>query len=126
MYNTVIKNKENNLIGGNKNEVQQADYHEARGSCIRACGQLQARSIFLCLQRRHFRYRHPDLRSGHPAAEKEGKESGWNYKVVCNDWVKGSHNRTYVSARIYTNAWNRKRDLEIGYIDNMTGALVAA
>lgn len=59
-------------------------------------------------------------------AEKEGKESGWNYKVVCNDWVKGSHNRTYVSARIYTNAWNRKRDLEIGYIDNMTGALVAA
>ena len=20
------------------------------------------------------------------AAEKEGKESGWNYKVVCNDW----------------------------------------
>lgn len=59
-------------------------------------------------------------------AEKEGKESGWNYKVVCNDWVKGSHNRTYVAARIYTNAWNRKRDLEIGYIDNMTGALVAA
>lgn len=60
------------------------------------------------------------------AAEKEGKESGWNYKVVCNDWVKGGRNRTYVAARIYTNAWNRKRDLEIGYIDNMTGALVAA
>lgn len=37
------------------------------------------------------------------AAEKEGKESGWNFKVV-----------------------DRKRDLEIGYIDNMTGALVAA
>lgn len=59
-------------------------------------------------------------------AEKEGKESGWNFKVVANDWVKGGHNRTYVAARIYTNAWNRKRDLEIGYIDNMTGALIAA
>ena len=91
MYNMTVKNKENNLIGGNQNEVQQADHHEAL-----------------------------------LAAEKEGKESGWNFKVVCNGWVKGSHNRTYVSARIYTNAWNRKRDLEIGYIDNMTGELVAA
>lgn len=60
------------------------------------------------------------------AAEKEGKESGWNFKTVEKDWVKGGHNRTYVSARIYTNAWNRKREISIGYIDNMTGELVAA
>ena len=112
MYNTDIKNKENNQIGGNKN-VQQADHYEARVD--------HGQELWLeperCAQGR--------VGAGQ-GAEKEGKESGWNYKVVCNDWVKGSHNRTYVSARIYTNAWNRKRDLEIGYIDNMTGALVAA
>lgn len=59
-------------------------------------------------------------------AEKIGSESGWNYKVVVNDWAKGDHNRTYVSTRIYTNAWKLKRTYELGYINNMTGEHIAA
>lgn len=60
------------------------------------------------------------------AAETTGKESGWNYKVSANDWVKYGKNRTYISTRIYTNAWNLKREIKMGYVDNMTGAFVAA
>ena len=60
------------------------------------------------------------------AAEEAGEESGWNYKVVANDWVKYGKNRTYVSTRIYTNAWNMKREIRFGYVDNMTGEMVAA
>lgn len=60
------------------------------------------------------------------AAEETGKESGWNYKVVANEWIKYGKNRTYVSTRIYTNAWNLKREIKMGYIDNMTGEYVAA
>lgn len=59
-------------------------------------------------------------------AETIGKESGWNYRVSVNDWVKYDKNRTYVSTRIYTNAWNLKREIKLGYIDNMTGELVVA
>lgn len=59
-------------------------------------------------------------------AEKIGKESGWNYKAAANDWCKYGKSRTYVSARIYTNAWNLKREYKLGYVDNMTGAYVAA
>lgn len=60
------------------------------------------------------------------AAEAAGKESGWNYKVCANDWVKYGKNRTYVSTRIYTNAWNLKREIKFGYVDNLTGAFIAA
>lgn len=59
-------------------------------------------------------------------AEEIGKESGWNYKVSVNDWMKYNKDRTYVSTRIYTNAWNRKREYNIGYINNMNGEFVAA
>lgn len=59
-------------------------------------------------------------------AEEIGSESGWKYKVAANDWVKYGKNRTYVSTRIYTNAWNLKREIKLGYVDNMTGAFVAA
>ena len=60
------------------------------------------------------------------AAEEIGKESGWNYRVVVRDWAKGGKNRTYVSTRIYTNAWSLKRTIEMGYVDNMAGSFVAA
>ena len=59
-------------------------------------------------------------------AEKAGQDSGWNYRVVANDWVKAGRNRTYVTTRIYTNAWNCKREIRFGYIDNLTGEHVAA
>lgn len=59
-------------------------------------------------------------------ADKLGEESGWNYKVVVNDWVKYGKNRTYVEARIYTNAWNCKSRISVGYVDNLTGTFVAA
>lgn len=54
-------------------------------------------------------------------ADRIGVESGWNHKTSVNDWVKYGKNRTYVSSRIYTNAWNLKREYRIGYVDNMTG-----
>lgn len=60
------------------------------------------------------------------AAETVGQESGWNYKVKAIDWVKTGHNRTYVSTRIYTNAWNLKREIKLGYVDNLTGEYVSA
>ena len=59
-------------------------------------------------------------------AEAIGEESGWNYKVSANNWAKYGKNRTYVSTRIYTNAWNLKREIKLGYIDNMTGEFIAA
>lgn len=60
------------------------------------------------------------------SAEAAGKDSGWNYKVCANDWVKYGKNRTYVSTRIYTNALNLKREIKFGYVDNLTGAFIAA
>lgn len=60
------------------------------------------------------------------AAEEVGRESGWNYRVSANDWNKYGKSRTYISTRIYTNAWNLKREQKLGYVDNMTGAFVAA
>ena len=59
-------------------------------------------------------------------AEKAGQESGWNYRVAANDWGKYGKNRTYVSTRIYTNAWGLKKEIKLGYVDNLTGAFVAA
>lgn len=47
-------------------------------------------------------------------------------KVIVNDWVKGNHNRTYISVRHYTNAWNRKGETSLGYIDNLTGKRINA
>ena len=58
-------------------------------------------------------------------ADKLGKESGWNHKTIVNDWVKGGKNRTYIEVRIYTNAWNCKRRISVGYVDNLTGTFVA-
>ena len=60
------------------------------------------------------------------AAEEAGKESGWNYRVSVNEWNKYGKSRTYISARIYTNAWNLKREIKFGYVDLMTGAYIAA
>lgn len=60
------------------------------------------------------------------SAEEIGKESGWNYKVTANDWNKYGKSRTYISTRIYTNAWNLKREVKLGYVDNMTGEMIAA
>lgn len=59
-------------------------------------------------------------------AEKIGKDSDWNYRAVAKNWVKYGHNRTYISTRIYTNAWNCKKEIRIGYVDNLTGEFKAA
>ena len=59
-------------------------------------------------------------------AEEIGKNSGWNYKVFANDWVKYGKNRTYIETRIYTNAWNCKKEIKLGYVDNLSGEYVAA
>ena len=47
-------------------------------------------------------------------------------KVSVSDWKKYGKSRTYISVRVYTNAWNLKREVKLGYIDNMTGAYIAA
>lgn len=59
-------------------------------------------------------------------AEQVGVESRDNYRVVVKEWEKYGKHRTYVSTRIYTNAWNCKRQYDIGYVDNLTGEFVAA
>ena len=59
-------------------------------------------------------------------AESVASEIDWNTKVCVNDWAKGGHNRTYIEVAVYTNAWNRKRTEKIGYVNNLTGAFVAA
>ncbi len=59
-------------------------------------------------------------------ARETGENSGWNYRVKVNDWVKYGRNRTYISTRIYTNAWNLKREIAAGYVDNLTGEFIAA
>lgn len=59
------------------------------------------------------------------SAEQYADEIYWNTKVVVNDWAKGGHDRTYVSVREYTNAWNRKREHKLGYVNNLTGEWVA-
>lgn len=60
------------------------------------------------------------------SAEGAGKDSQWNYNVKVSDWAKNGKNRTYIETRIYTNAWNYKRSVFKGYVDNMTGEFVAA
>ena len=47
-------------------------------------------------------------------------------KVSANDWRKYGKSRTYIATRIYTNAWNLKREVKLGYVDNMTGDFIAA
>ena len=59
-------------------------------------------------------------------AQTAGEAYCGNTKVIANDWAKGGHCRTYVTARVYTNAWNLKREIKIGYIDNYAGRLVRA
>ena len=59
-------------------------------------------------------------------ADAVGEASGWNHKTVASDWVKYGKNRTYVSARIYTNAWNLKHEYKLGYVDNMSGEFIPA
>lgn len=54
-------------------------------------------------------------------ADETGKDSQWNYRVKVNDWIKNGKNRTYVETHIYTNAWNYKRTIFKGYVDNVTG-----
>lgn len=60
------------------------------------------------------------------AAEQYGKDCGWNYKVIVNRWSKGGHDRTYIATRLYTNAWNRKKDESFGWVNNLTGEYHAA
>ena len=59
-------------------------------------------------------------------AKTTGEDSGWNYRVTANDWAKGGKNRTYVATRIYTNKWSLKREIKIGYVDNLSGEFIAA
>lgn len=58
--------------------------------------------------------------------ERLASDIDWNTKIHVNDWAKSGHNRTYVEVAVYTNAWNRKRTEKIGYVNNLTGAFVAA
>lgn len=59
------------------------------------------------------------------AAEKEGSECGWNYRVKTSVWEKYGKSRTYVETRTYTNAWNYKRSVYKVYINNFTGETIA-
>ena len=47
-------------------------------------------------------------------------------KVAYNDWRKYGKSRTYISVCVYFSDWSLKREVKLGYIDNMTGAYIAA
>lgn len=57
--------------------------------------------------------------------EKEAMEIASGYcghvKLHETRWQKYGKDRTYVEARVYTNAWNLKRVIKAGYQDNLTG-----
>ena len=61
----------------------------------------------------------------HNEADVFGKETGWNYRVVVRDWARNGSDRTYIAVRVYTNAWNLKREYTMGYINNLTGEFIA-
>lgn len=46
-------------------------------------------------------------------------------KVNVSDWANYGKNRTYINVRCYTNAWNLKREVKFGYVDNLSGQYVA-
>lgn len=57
-------------------------------------------------------------------AEKVAAKSGYNTKVVGNDWVKGQYNRTYIEIRYY----NKKGLVEVkkcGFFDNVKCEYIA-
>ena len=54
-------------------------------------------------------------------AEELGKNSGWNYKTFARGWDKYGKHRIYISFRTFTNAWNPKRNEQVGWIDCETG-----
>ena len=60
--------------------------------------------------------------------EKDEKEAINQASAYCghvklheNRWQQYGKDRTYVEARVYTNAWNLKRVIKAGYQDNLTG-----
>lgn len=59
------------------------------------------------------------------AANEIAADCDWNNRVKVSDWAKYGKNRTYVAVRVYTNAWNLKREIKVGYVNNLTGELVA-
>jgi hypothetical protein len=59
----------------------------------------------------------------------EAVEIGEGYGITreyTNLWEKYGKSRLYIGARVYTNAWNLKRDVKGGYVDMMTAEFVAA
>ena len=60
------------------------------------------------------------------AAARYDQEKEGQHRINANGWNKYGKSRTYISTRIYTNAWNLKAEKKLGYVDNMTGAFVAA
>lgn len=60
------------------------------------------------------------------AAEKYTNEyqNGWSATVTCNNWVKGSYNRTYIEIIEYRNG-NHRSTKKCGYWDNNTNEYVA-
>ena len=59
------------------------------------------------------------------AMEQAGAYNGIR-KAYRNWWQSYGKDRTYIGAKVYTNAWNLKRDIKAGYIDNQKGIFVAA
>lgn len=59
------------------------------------------------------------------AAEKycEGYQNGWTATVVCNNWIKGNYNRTYIEIREYRKGTLRSIK-KCGYWDNNTNEYV--
>lgn len=53
-------------------------------------------------------------------------KAAWALEKAMMAAEENGKNRTYISTRIYTNAWNCKSEKKVGYVDNLTGEFFAA
>ena len=53
--------------------------------------------------------------------------NAWNIRRTNNVSMSTALRAAWALAKaVYTNAWNRKRNEQIGYVDSMTGEFIAA
>ena len=105
-----ILKKAHKLTKEIKEEYPEIDYKAQLGICISYLSKEETITIDTVIN----------------VAEKytEEYQNRWTATVVCNDWVKGTYNRTYIEIREYRNG-NHRSTKKCGYWDNNTNEYVA-
>lgn len=58
-------------------------------------------------------------------ADEDGMSKGYDhFKVNVNYWRKNGRSRTYIEIRLFNARWQRKKTINCGYVDNMTGTVI--